>query len=821
MHHFAVRLFVCVWGSAQLSFDMGRKLETLLGKKFKSSKCKTLLKLTISRTKILKNKRELQCKQFSKDVAQLLQNGQEESARLRVEHVIREENILAAYILIEGFCEVISERMLAIENQKACPLDLKEAIASLVFAAPRCADLPELQDIRSLFSSKYGKEFTTSAIELRPDCGVNRQIIEKLSTRVPNIEVKLRLMKKIVTEHHIEWNFEELKTEQPNLAEDMPNSPKRYSGANQTTFKPEDGTSQGSIPGNESDKRFAMPSQSQTPATITQRTSGTYEPSPPTPPPDVSNMSEQQFQPVTKQGHEKSSDAIIYDSPPLHDTLHVKGLNPHPARDFDPDICEDDLHARQQMEGKMNYHDMVTKTTTGVFMGMKQENVKYTDVASAAQAAFESAAYAAAAARAAVDLAKIESGNTNLNKITDNSREHLSEGEDELPESLLRDQNEGKYGVPVNGLGNGNKDSGSRMNDQAFDIESSRMRNGRNVVSGTRSGFEKIHPSQKESSDSEGGEECLGDQVSWSEDGRSGVNKSNQQYHDEYSHSQEEYESNAPFEDKVEPQLKRSISGRVSNSSERSSSHKASRPMFDDSDDDEDEHQMNFSGSPSLQSTLGGYRNFGDEDSPIQHFQHFGNQKQIDDESDVYENVVSRKEYHNQDFTDEIRRVPDSFGSKIMAVQPSKSYEGEGHLFLRNTQRSRPCTPHETQFDDEVKPLNDDGMIKLQYHLRTSILDSQPDSNSPPKRHSKQNIGDMVSDDNSTSLGYKEGMDDNESHHDVRSQYTNSLASDDEGVYRYKGDGKLHWCPANLDKQHASTESHRPSRHGISVRTRR
>jgi len=36
-----------------------------------------------------------------------------------VEHVIREENILAVYILIEGFCEVISERMLAIENQKA------------------------------------------------------------------------------------------------------------------------------------------------------------------------------------------------------------------------------------------------------------------------------------------------------------------------------------------------------------------------------------------------------------------------------------------------------------------------------------------------------------------------------------------------------------------------------------------------------------------------------------------------------------------------------------------------------------------------------
>ena len=42
-----------------------------------------------------------------------------------------------------------------------------------------------------------------------------------------------------------------------------------------------------------------------------------------------------------------------------------------------------------------------------------------------------------------------------------------------------------------------------------------------------------------------------------------------------------------------------------------------------------------------------------------------------------------------------------------------------------------------------------------------------------------------------TSLGYKEGMVQNESHYGIRSQYTNSLPSNDEGVYKYKGDGKL------------------------------
>ena len=38
----------------------------------------------------------------------------------------------------------------------------------------------------------------------------------------------------------------------------------------------------------------------------------------------------------------------------------------------------------------MNYHDMIIKTNVGLSMGMKQESVKYTDVASATQASFES-----------------------------------------------------------------------------------------------------------------------------------------------------------------------------------------------------------------------------------------------------------------------------------------------------------------------------------------------------------------------------------------------------------------------------------------------
>ena len=74
-------------------------------------------------------------------------------------------------------------------HDRTCPVDLKEAISSLIYASPRCADLPELIQIRTLFTAKYGKEFVASATELRPDCGVNRRVSSPNSSLLPSWNV--------------------------------------------------------------------------------------------------------------------------------------------------------------------------------------------------------------------------------------------------------------------------------------------------------------------------------------------------------------------------------------------------------------------------------------------------------------------------------------------------------------------------------------------------------------------------------------------------------------------------------------------------------
>lgn len=57
-----------------------------------------------------------------------------------------------------------------------CPPELREAISSIIFSAPRCSEVPDLLQIKNLFTAKYGKEFIAAASELRPDSGVNRTV---------------------------------------------------------------------------------------------------------------------------------------------------------------------------------------------------------------------------------------------------------------------------------------------------------------------------------------------------------------------------------------------------------------------------------------------------------------------------------------------------------------------------------------------------------------------------------------------------------------------------------------------------------------------
>lgn len=188
-------------------------LNQLFNRGVLGARCKTCLNLASSRVKLLQNRRDVQLQQMRKEIAQFLQTGQEAIARIRVEHVIREENIWAAYEILEMFCEFVLARVPILESQRECPPELREAVASIIFAAPRCSDLPDLMQVKNLFTAKYGKEFVSAVSELRPDTSVNRTIIEKLMVSAASPEVKLKLLKEIAQEYNVNWDSSETEAE--------------------------------------------------------------------------------------------------------------------------------------------------------------------------------------------------------------------------------------------------------------------------------------------------------------------------------------------------------------------------------------------------------------------------------------------------------------------------------------------------------------------------------------------------------------------------------------------------------------------------------
>ncbi|KAL5581957.1 hypothetical protein UlMin_014399 [Ulmus minor] len=189
---------------------MGRRLNALLRRNFKTSKFKTLVKLSLSRIAILKNHHQSRLSHARSDVRELLLLGQQDRALLRVEHVIKEQNTLDVYALVDFYCHVLLERVKLFKQKNGeCPDELKEPTSSLIFAASRRGEFPELQKIRGIFTSQFGKEFCARAVELRNNCGVNPMMVQKLSTRQTSLESRLKVLKEIASENGITLHLEE------------------------------------------------------------------------------------------------------------------------------------------------------------------------------------------------------------------------------------------------------------------------------------------------------------------------------------------------------------------------------------------------------------------------------------------------------------------------------------------------------------------------------------------------------------------------------------------------------------------------------------
>ncbi|KAE8688575.1 Detected protein of unknown function [Hibiscus syriacus] len=153
------------------------------------------------RLETIEKKRNAVEKYLKNDVADLLMNGLDYNAYSGAERLLMEQKRTACYDLIEQFCDSISKHISVMQMHSECPEECREAVPSLINAAARFADLPELRDLRTIFTEKYGNSL---------EAYLNQEFVLKLKVEPPTKEMKLKLMHDIAQEFSIEWDSKAL-----------------------------------------------------------------------------------------------------------------------------------------------------------------------------------------------------------------------------------------------------------------------------------------------------------------------------------------------------------------------------------------------------------------------------------------------------------------------------------------------------------------------------------------------------------------------------------------------------------------------------------
>ncbi|CAK8535784.1 unnamed protein product [Lathyrus sativus] len=165
------------------------------------TKCKTNLKFIKTRLETIRKKRNAVQKFLKKDLADLLRNSLHYNAYGRAEGLLVEQNMSACYELVAKFVGSVSGHVRDICKNEDCPDECKEAIPSLIYAAARFSDLPELRELRTFFTEKYGNS-------LEPY--VNKEFIERLKQNPPSKEMKIQLLHELAQELSIDWDVKAL-----------------------------------------------------------------------------------------------------------------------------------------------------------------------------------------------------------------------------------------------------------------------------------------------------------------------------------------------------------------------------------------------------------------------------------------------------------------------------------------------------------------------------------------------------------------------------------------------------------------------------------
>nr|XP_026490149.1 IST1 homolog isoform X1 [Vanessa tameamea] len=173
------------------------------------SKLKTHLRLAINRLKLLEKKKTELAQKSRKEIAEYIAAGKSERAKIRVEHIIREDYMVEAMEIVEMYCDLVLARFGLVTQMKELDEGLSEAISTLIWVAPRMhTDVQELKIISDLFTAKYGKMYA-DACRSESVNTISDKLKHKMSVQSPPKILVEKYLIEIAKNYNVEYTPDE------------------------------------------------------------------------------------------------------------------------------------------------------------------------------------------------------------------------------------------------------------------------------------------------------------------------------------------------------------------------------------------------------------------------------------------------------------------------------------------------------------------------------------------------------------------------------------------------------------------------------------
>lgn len=219
------------------------------------SKLKTNLRLAVNRLKLLEKKKTELTQKARKEIADYIQAGKCERAKIRVEHIVREDYIVEAMEIIEMYCDLLLARFGLIQQMKTLDAGLAEAISSLIWVAPRLqSDVGELHVIAEQLTAKYGKQYALACRDNAVST-VNEKLMHKMGVEAPPKVLVERYLIEIAKSHGVAYEPDpegnKMSSSAPAAAPPLPTMPPSgpFPPSNKMAFQYQTGVpSTGSVP---------------------------------------------------------------------------------------------------------------------------------------------------------------------------------------------------------------------------------------------------------------------------------------------------------------------------------------------------------------------------------------------------------------------------------------------------------------------------------------------------------------------------------------------------------------------------------------------